>query len=156
MIINIRDYRLIDAKEVSDLFYHSVHNISILDYSQEELDVWAPTPIDYEKWRIRFERTKPFIAEIGGTIVGFAELEDNGHIDCFYVHKDFQRSGVGKQLMEKIFDTAQKKGITKLFAESSISALLFFNSFGFVTVKSNIVERGMVALKNYIVEKQMV
>ena len=155
MKINIRNYQPADAKELADLFYNTVRSIDSIDYSTEELSVWAPDPIDYKKWQARLDKTKPFIAEVGNVIAGFAEFEDSGHIDCFYVHKDFQRQGVGNQLMNKIIDVAKKKALTKLFAESSITALPFFNSFSFVNVRPNIVTREKITLKNYIVEKQL-
>ena len=34
------------------------------------------------------------IAIINNQIVGFAEFEANGHIDCFYCHPDFQGKGL--------------------------------------------------------------
>ncbi|MHB1949598.1 MAG: GNAT family N-acetyltransferase [Gammaproteobacteria bacterium] len=42
------------------------------------------------------------VAVMDDKIVGFAELEDNGHIDCFYCHHEYQGCGVGSALMREI------------------------------------------------------
>ncbi len=153
MKIKIRAYQSHEAKELADLFYHTVHSINSADYTVEELNVWAPTPIDYKKWQLRFDVTRPLVAEIEGRIVGFAELKDNGHIDCFYVHRDFQRQGVGKRLMEEILDRSAEKGLSELVTEASITAKPFFISCGFITVSPHTVKQGNYTLKNYIMKK---
>jgi putative acetyltransferase len=87
--MKIRKYQTTDYKEIADLFYETVHSVCANDYTAEELEAWAPTPIDYEKWQKRLEKRKPFVVIINHLIVGFAELEKDGHIDCFYVHKNY-------------------------------------------------------------------
>jgi hypothetical protein len=41
--------------------------------------------MDYEVWHKRLQTKLPYIAEDNGEIVGFGELEADGHIDCFIV-----------------------------------------------------------------------
>jgi hypothetical protein len=41
----------------------------------------APDP---KKWRYRLATRKTFVAELDGTVVGFAELGANGNIDALY------------------------------------------------------------------------
>ncbi|NIR45834.1 MAG: GNAT family N-acetyltransferase, partial [Gemmatimonadetes bacterium] len=59
-------------------------------------------------------------------IVGFTELDPNGHIDCFFVHHAWQRRGIGTRLMERVVETAVRDSIARLFAEVSITAEPFF------------------------------
>jgi len=49
-------------------------------------------------WKESVRQRNPFVVEHEGKIIGFAELEANGHIDGFYCHHQWQRKGVGKLL----------------------------------------------------------
>jgi putative acetyltransferase len=141
------------AEQITDLFHDTIHQVCSEDYTAEELDVWAPTPMDYDRWASRLERTKPLVAIKNDKVVGFGELESNGHIDCFYIHKDHQRSGIGRALMDRIEENAKRNVCAKLFAEVSITAKPFFLKMGFRTCRPNLVVIGHLLLKNYLMEK---
>jgi putative acetyltransferase len=141
------------AEQITDLFHDTIHQVCSEDYTTEELDAWAPTPMDYVRWASRLERTTPFVAIKNDKVVGFGELESNGHIDCFYIHKDHQRSGIGSALMDRIEKNAKKYVCTKLFAEVSITAKPFFLKMGFMVLRPNLVVKGHLMLKNYLMEK---
>ncbi len=95
---------------------------------------------------------KTFIAEDNGQIVGFAELEPDGHIGCFYTHKDFQGQGVGMQLLDTIVTQATQMQLSRLSVEVSITARPFFEHRGFTIVKSQEVECRGVKLPNFVME----
>ena len=59
-------------------------------------------------------------------IIGFAELESNGHIVCFYCHYRCQGKGVGKQIYRALETQAKKLNLARLYTESSITAKPFF------------------------------
>lgn len=46
----VRNYEPEDLIELAELFYHTVHEVNIGDYSPEEADAWADWPIDFESW----------------------------------------------------------------------------------------------------------
>ena len=46
----IRDYQPSDCKEITELFYNTVHTVNAKDYTKEQLDVWATGQVDLEKW----------------------------------------------------------------------------------------------------------
>ena len=96
----IRNYKPSDCVEITDLFHGSVHAVDLAFYTERELEAWAPTPPDYKQWKQRLELRKPFVAVQNGMIIGFIELENNGHIDCMYVHKDHQCKGIGGKLLQ--------------------------------------------------------
>lgn len=151
--MKIRKYKSTDYKEIADLFYETIHSVCVNDYSKEELEAWAPTPIDYKKWRKRLDEKKPFLAVVDNKIVGFAEIENDGHIDCFYVHKDYQGQGVGALIFNHIHTIG--KNYEKLYAEVSITAKPFFLKHGFKVIKENIVHINNQKLTNFIMEKQL-
>ncbi|MDZ8028807.1 MAG: GNAT family N-acetyltransferase [Nostoc sp. DedQUE11] len=151
----IREYRVSDTKAIMKLFHDTIHQINIGDYSQEQVDAWAPKNMDYEVWHKRLQFKLPYIAEDNGEIVGFAELEADGHIDCFYCHSKYQRKGIGSKLLNHLENTAKSQGIKRLYTEASITAKPFFENKGFNVVKEQQVERRGVWFKNYVMEKYL-
>ncbi len=131
MKMNIRCYQKGEEQALWTLLYDTVHKINSRDYSPAQIDAWAPSDWDFSRWESRLNKTKPFVAEEDGRLIGFAELEDNGHIDCFYCAHDRQGKGVGGALLRVIESDASKQGITRLFAEVSITARGFFEKKGF-------------------------
>ncbi len=98
-------------------------------------------------------RKLPYIAEENGEIVGFGELEVDGHIDCFYCHSKYQRKGIGLKLLNYLENTAKLQGIKRLYTEASITAKPFFQNQGFSVIREQQVERRGVWFKNYVMEK---
>ena len=141
------------AHEIADLFHDSVHEIGRSYYSKEEIEAWAPTPPDYEKWSVRLKNKKPYMAVQNSKVLGFIELENNGHIDGLYTHKDFQRCGVARNLYLHLEKEAKAKGIKMLYVEASHIAKPFFENQNFKLVKENTVVRNGVKLTNFKMEK---
>lgn len=141
------------AHEITDLFHDSVHEIGRSHYTKEEIEAWAPTPPDYKKWSERLKNKRPYIAVQNSKVVGFIELESNGHIDCLYTQKDFQRCGVAQSLYLHLEKEAKAKGIKRLYVEASHIAKPFFEKQNFKLVKENFVVRNGVKLNNFTMEK---
>ncbi|WP_239033255.1 GNAT family N-acetyltransferase [Leptothermofonsia sichuanensis] len=94
-----------------------------------------------------------YVADDTGTIAGFAELEPDGHIDCFYCHKNYQRCGVGRQLYQAIEARARDQGIRYLTVEASITAQPFFQRMGFSLIKEQETACRGETFTNYVMEK---
>ena len=45
----LREYGEEDLEEILRLFYRTVHVVATADYSEEQLDAWAPAEADREK-----------------------------------------------------------------------------------------------------------
>ena len=88
-------------------------------------------------------------------IVGYAEFEPNGHIDCFYTHHKYIGCGVGSALMISIIKKAAQNGIKRIFAEVSITARPFFEKQGFAITEEQKVEIRGMKLTNYKMEKYL-
>jgi putative acetyltransferase len=151
----LREYKLSDTEAIMRLFYDTVHQINIHDYTQEQVNAWTGESMNYEFWQKRLKSKLPFIVENHGEIVGFAELEANGHIDCFYCHSQYQRQGIGSKLLTHIENTAKSRGINRLYAEVSITAKPFFQHWEFTIVREQEVERRGIKFKNYVMEKYL-
>lgn len=147
--MEIRKYKDSDCHEIAGLFHASVHAIKHSAYSEDDLEAWAPSAIDYDHWAQRLAVKKPFVAIQDKRVVGFIELEDSGHIDCLYVYPSYQNQGIATQLLEYAFSKAKEKRIDKLFVEASEPAKTLFISRGFQVISENKVELRGRSFSNY-------
>ena len=111
--------------------------------------------MDSRAWTDKLAKTKPFVAIINRQIVGFAELEENGHIDRFYCHQDSQRQGIGTALLEAVEGEAVRLGLKSLVSEVSTTGIQFFLAKGFKVTqeRTNIVCHAPA--KQFLVSKQV-
>lgn len=153
--MKIREATAADARQIVRIFHETVHTVNARDYTPEQVDAWSPAVPDPEAWvRRKFPTHMTFVADEGGFIAGFGELEPNGHIDCFYCHRKHQRRGVGSAILGEIEAKARALGLERLFVEASITARPFFESHGFVVLKQQTVVRHGVELANFLMEKK--
>lgn len=151
----IRYYHPADIGQMVQLFYTTVHTVNCCDYTMEQVNAWVPTIPNEATWLARYSDQIAFVADDDGVIAGFAELEPNGHVDCFYCHHCYQRRGVGRQLYQRLEQEANSLGLTRLFVEASITAQPFFERMGFRTLHENKILRNNVALTNFSMEKHL-
>ena len=151
--MQIRDYRSGDAEAIVRLFYETIHTVNLGDYSQAQVDAWAPAVPDPEVWHQRMTSRRTLVAIRDGDVIGFADLEGDGHIDMFFCRHDTVRQGVGSRLYQAIEEAARGLGLGRLFTEASITARPFFERQGFRVVSDNSVERNGVEMSNFSMEK---
>jgi len=151
----IRYYHPAAVGQMVRLFYNTIHAVNRRDYTLEQVNAWAPTVPNQVRWLARYSSRIAFVADDEGIIAGFAELELNGHIDCFYCHHTYQGQGVGRQLYQRIEQEANLLDLTRLFVEVSITAQPFFERMGFQTLRDNKVLINDVRLTNFLMEKYL-
>lgn len=151
----VRDYRGDDAEEICRLFYETVRAVNLGDYSPEQVRAWAPAPPDPEVWHGRMSGRHTLVAEREGEVVGFAELEEDGHLDMLYCRWDFVGRGVGALLYAAVEERARALDIVRVFTEASITARPFFERHGFTVSCANSVVRQGVELVNFSMEKAL-
>ncbi len=149
----VRTHRNSDIPGISRLYYDTIHHINSHDYTREQLDAWAPAVPDLAFWKERFKKYHVYVAEEDRRVVGFTELDTTGHIDCFFVHYEWQRRGIGTRLMDRLMATADREKMLRLFAEVSITAVPFFRDCGFVVIRENETIRRNVKLKQFAMER---
>ncbi len=148
----IRRYQEGDQVAIARIYGEAIRRIASKDYNPTQLDAWAGTKPDMAKWKGRCERKKPFVKTIGGEVVGFIELDDDGHIDCTFVDPDFSGKGIMSGIMDAVKIEAVHQGSARLFAEVSITARPFFERQGFEFVRDHEAVIDGIALKNFIME----
>ncbi|QTC90867.1 GNAT family N-acetyltransferase [Brevundimonas goettingensis] len=151
--VHIRAYSEADLDALIDLFTGSVRQVASRDYSPAQIEAWAPLAVNREQWANRLGGRPTFVAEVAGEIVGFSDLEPDGHIDMLFVHADYQGRGVARALLDHIHAQATKRGIGRLFTEASITARPFFERNGFKLIEAQDVELRGETLRNYRMAK---
>ena len=154
-MIVIRNYKESDVRALWDIRFRTIREVNIKDYSKEQVEAWAPASFDIKDWSEKLSRLSPFIAEIDGTIVGYADLQVDGLIDHFYCHYQYQGQGVGRALMEHLFKVGTSKGIYCYYSAVSITAKPFYEKFGFSVSREQLVEvRGQI-FKNFLMTRSL-
>lgn len=146
----IRPCREEDCAALARLFFETVHAVNCADYTPAQLDAWAPAPPPLAEWTARLMGTRTFVAEGDRGLMGFANLESGGHLDCLYVHKDCQRQGVAAGLCSAV---EQAAGPVRMTSEVSLTARGFFEHRGWRVVRRQQVERRGQLLTNFVMER---
>lgn len=146
----LRPYKSSDCKELSNLFYNTVHTVNIKDYTSEQLDAWAPKKIDLRKWDHSFRKHKTVVAVENNKIVGFGEIDRSGYLDRLFVDKNYQNQGVATALCEELEASVEEK---KIITHASITARPFFEHRGYRMIKEQKVLRHGIELINFVMEK---
>ena len=148
--MEIRRYAKGDLEKIIMLFHNTVHKVNIRDYTQEQVNVWAPDFIDMYEWDKTLSEHHTFVAVMNSIIIGFGDIDDSGYLDRLYVHHDYLRQGVATLICTKL-ESMIDADLT-IMTHASITAKPFFEKRGYEVVKEQIVERGGIFLKNYIME----
>ena len=145
----IRKYQPSDCKELTELFYNTVHNVNAKDYTKEQLDVWATGKVDFEKWNESLQEHFSVVAVDDEIIVGFGDIDKTGYLDRLFVHASYQRKGIATAICNQLEQTVQGDITT----HASITAKPFFEKRGYKIVKEQQVERQGIFLTNFCMKK---
>ena len=114
MMITIRRFKNGDEAVLRELFFNTIRNVNIRDYSELQVQAWAPDDYDKAEWHSRIGKINPFVALLDDEIVGYADVQDDGYIDHFFCHSEHQGKGIGKALFNEIFKAAEQKCLSRL------------------------------------------
>ncbi len=130
--IKYRKYRRFDLDGILSLFYHTVHEVCVYDYSPQQLKAWAPENLNKSAWGKSLRKNICYVAEYQGEIVGFGDLFFKGNeINRLYTHKDFQGLGIASHILTLLEAEALRFGFDEIILESSLTAKRFYQSQGF-------------------------
>lgn len=146
----IREYQSSDCKELTELFYNTVHIVNAKDYTKEQLDVWATGQVDLQKWDQSLQEHFSIVAIDDGIIVGFGDIDKMGYLDRLFIHSAYQRKGIATAICNRLESAVQENIVT----HASITARPFFEKRGYIVVKEQQVERQGIFLTNFIMIKE--
>jgi putative acetyltransferase len=77
--MNIRHFQPDEELSLFEIYYSAIHLIAKPDYSEEQLNAWAPADLDRTLWTNRINSINPFVADLNGKPVGYADVQPNGY-----------------------------------------------------------------------------
>ena len=140
-----REYQSSDCKEITELFYHTVHTVNARDYTEEQLNAWAPGQPDPDRWNRLLQEHYSIVAVQNEIIVGFGDIDKSEYLDRLFVHEDYQGKGIGTMICNRLEQAVSGSVIT----HASITAKTFLEKRGYRVVKEQQVERKGVFLTNF-------
>lgn len=143
-----------DLESCVQLVFDTVHSVNSKDYTDEQIDAWAPATITASDPGCRTILANiAYVAVIDDIFVGFGDMNKHGYLDRLYVHHGYQRIGIASAIVKKLEEQAIMHGIEEITTHASITAKPFFESFGFVVLKQQDVDVGSVKMVNFIMKK---
>lgn len=147
--MTFREYQPLDCKEITELFYHTVHTVNAKDSTKEQLNVQATGQIDVKKWNLSFQEHYSIVAVENDVIIGFGDIDSTGYLDRLFVHADYQ----GKGIATAIYDQLEQSAPENITTHASITAKPFFEKRGYKVVKEQQIERQGIFLTNFYMKK---
>lgn len=128
-----------------------------LDYSPDQVRAWRDHGPDAGRLRARMaDGRKAWVAvDSQDRVVGFTDLEPDGHIDFLYVHPKANGRGVAAALLERMEAEARVDGLKRLFVEASEAARRTLLKRGYVVVARRDFEVEGTPIHNYAMEKRL-
>jgi putative acetyltransferase len=148
----LRPYLPADAPLLAEIFRAAIAELAADDYSEAQRTAWAEAADDEDAFAARLAGALTLVATIDGAAAGFASLR-GAEIDMLYVHPAVAGQGVGTILCDALEKLAAARGVTRLTADASDTALGFFTHRGFVAERRNSVPKGGEWLANTTVSK---
>lgn len=149
---NIRSFQISDVEMIVAMFYETVHTVNKKDYTQDQLDAWAPKEeqkLKEQAWKESMSRNVAYIAEQSGVILGFGDMTTEGHLDRLFIHKDYQGQGIASCLVHALEQKAKELGCNLVDVDASITAKPFFERRGYQSIQEQTVVRKGIMLTNY-------
>jgi len=127
--ITIRTAQISDQKALEALQWRA----SLNNPGDREALLANPDAIELPLEQI--EGGKVFIAEVAGSIKGFAAIlprpDGNSELDALFVEPELWRQGIGRQLVEYCCSAARASGAMELHVVGNPHAQGFYESSGF-------------------------
>jgi len=153
--MRIRRFNVGEELALFEIYHSAIHLVACRDYTEEQLNAWAPADLDRDLWVNRIRGINPFVAEIEDRPVGYADVQGSGYIDHFFVSGWHPRQGIGSALMKFIESEAVHMGVTELTSNVSRTAQPFFARFGFVVIENRVPVMRDVEVPNAFMRKIM-
>lgn len=155
MKLVIQNGVLDELPEIQNLFSETITIICENDYHQNQLEAWKSSVENTEGWKNMIQNQYFIVAEFENKIVGFASLDKGNYIDTLFVHKDFQRMGIGQRLYIELENEAKRLNTFTVTSNVSKTAKAFFESNGFSVLTEQVIIRKNVEIVNYKMQKEL-
>ena len=133
MNVKIRRFNKKDAEKVSQIIENCYLKLNIGGHTKKglQLQICWNSPENLLK---RSENIKYYVALDKNRIVGVCGYNTN-KVHTLFVDIQYQKKGVGKELLSKVLNEARKEGLSSIKTWSTFYAEEFYRSFGFIRKK---------------------
>ena len=157
MDVTIRAYEPRDAVGLADVFFRSVRQVALSEYTAAQVRAWAPEPRTPEWAHAEASDGRLVLVAIKCRCrpVAYIDLERDGHINRLFCAPEAAGQGIASRLYDAVEAAAREQGIRSLFTEASELARRLFERKGFTVVeRQDLVVRG-VPIHNYRMAKAL-
>ena len=155
MEVSVRRYVPEDAAALANVMWRSVRIAALADYSVAQTEAWLPAPRSAEemhRWASDGRTMLVATTEADG-VVGYLDLEADGHIDHLYRVPEVTGAGVAGALYDALERLAREAGIVRLRVEASEAARRFVTKQGFRVEERRAWRLRGVPIHNYAMSK---
>ncbi len=129
--IVFRNAQSSDAASAWALRTEAIRSNCASHYSKEIVDSWSAMPMPTAFGEV-LEKEQYVVAEIDGCIVGFAGLKAEAkEVDAVFVTPALVRTGLGKQLLERVESQARQLGFKAVALHASLNSVPFYLRSGY-------------------------
>ncbi|MCU7850921.1 MAG: hypothetical protein KZQ80_01775 [Candidatus Thiodiazotropha sp. (ex Monitilora ramsayi)] len=75
--MNIRPYCIGEEATLWPLLFNTVRQVNIKDYSEAQVEAWAPGDFDLDQWVVRLQQTQPWVAEQEGQLLNSTSQDES-------------------------------------------------------------------------------
>ena len=151
--MNIRKATKYDIPALAELFNNSVQQIVPQEYSSEQVIAWTASTSNLESFSKFILEPLTFVAEADNLILGFGGVDKSGYLSSLYVRGDYNRQGIGSQLLTKIITYAQINRIARLYSYASEFSKPLLEKFCFKVYGEEDISRNGIIFHRYLMEK---
>ena len=129
--VNVRPATRADADSIWRVHGDSIRALCRDRYRPEEIAAWIAVR-NPESYRVALQSRELFVAEDGGTIVGFGQLDPaKGEVEACYVAPDAIGSGVGSLLLARMEESVRRLGHAVVRLNATLNAESFYAARGY-------------------------
>lgn len=153
--MEITPFKEEELDTVLALFNNTLYTTNIGNYDFTQLDILANKEWSRSDWLQKFTITSTYVIQLNGILVGFGNLSESGNIEFLYIHKDYQKQGLGTHLLQRLEEVAIEKNIAKILIETTTTAKDFFEKKGYRTITPQQKRFGEIMILQYFMRKSL-
>ena len=145
-----------DAATLADVLRDSIRGLGSAAYSPGQIEAWASYPVDLEEFRARLSGGVTVVAEDGGDLIAFGQLNPLDHVKFLYCRTARARQGVASAVYRILETRARASGLAVMTTDASRVSRPFFEKFGYRIEATEHVEWRGETLERFRMAKDLV
>src|SRR5580704_13394814 len=131
----LREFSDHDVEAVARVFRDAVLMTVAQGYSSAQVDAWARAADERREFAERLSRGVTLVAEAGGGVVAFGQLDPVDHLAMIYCQPAQGRRGASSKIYAELERRAWAQGVRAIHTEASKISRHFFEKHGYRVVE---------------------